>query len=413
MEDSGMNLKMKDKEKSMDTFLLKNLSGLLQTGIFYVEEGTMDESWKTEESNPLCRDKSLQEMLVRAAGMQDLPYLFQDEFQVYFGCVMSGSGYCLVGPMNVDFFARPKRHKFYRKYSIPENAEKNLSRFTLMEVLQIMCIVAKIVSGKEYTDQQIVDANHLASVTKKQEDEDQIRFNLQADEEYISRHSYQEERKLLDMVREGNVEEALRLAKQIDVAVARLGKTEISHLQNLLTVGAALCARAAIEGGVSPYIAYRVSGFYINKGSECRDATQILVYRNHAVEELAKYVHEMKSKKHASSYTKRCKDYVTKHFREKIYLDEIAETLGISSSYLSRLFKKETGISLQDYVNQVRVERAANLLVYSEEPIPKIAEYFNFPSQSYFGKIFKAHKNMTPRQYREAYKPTEFFEEDG
>lgn len=396
----------------MDTFLLKNLSDLLQIGIFYVVEGTMDESWKTEESNPLCQDQSLREMLIQKALAQELPFLFQDEFQVYFGCIMSGSGFCLVGPMNVDFFDRPKRHKFYQKHGIPEKAEKNLTRFTLMEVLQIMCIVARVVSGKEYTDQQLVDANHLALVTKEEEEDDFIQFHIRSEEEYIFRHSYQEERELLDMVREGNVEEALRLAKQMDVAVGRLGRTEISHLRNLLTIGVALCARAAIEGGVSPYIAYRVSGFYINKGSECRDATQILVYRNHAVEELAKRVHEMRGKQHTSSYTMRCKDYVIKHFREKIYLDEIADTLGISSSYLSRLFKKETGVCLQDYVNQIRVERAANLLVYSEESLPRIAEYVNFPSQSYFGKIFKEYTNMTPRQYRETYKPAEFFEEE-
>lgn len=177
----------------MDTFLLKNLSGLLQTGIFYVEKGSTDEGWKTSESNPLCRDKALRDMLVQRADMQELPFLYRDEFQVYFGCVATEAGYCMVGPMSMDFFDRLKRHKFYQKYHIPEHCEKNLRRFTLMEVLQTMCITARIVSGKAYTDQQIVDANHLASVTKEQEEEDKIRFNLQSDEEDIYRHSYQEE----------------------------------------------------------------------------------------------------------------------------------------------------------------------------------------------------------------------------
>ena len=129
------------------------------------------------------------------------------------------------------------------------------------------------------------------------------------------------------------------------------------------------------------------------------------------MEELARRVQEVKAKRHTSSYTEQCKDYVRKHFKEKIYLDEIADKLGISSSYLSRLFRKETGVCFQDYVTQVRVELAANLLTYSEEPLPKIAEYVNFPSQSYFGKKFKELKHMTPRQYRERYKPLEFYEE--
>ena len=169
-----------------------------------------------------------------------------------------------------------------------------------------------------------------------------------------------------------------------------------------------MCARAAIEGGVMPAVAYRLSGFYINKSTACKDVTQILIYRNHAIEELAKRVREKKEKRRTSSYTEQCRDYVYRHYREKIYLEDIADTLGISGSYLSRLFKKETGSSLQDFVNDVRVEKAVNLLVYSEETLPRIAEYVNFPSQSYFGKVFKERMGMTPKQYREVYKPAEF-----
>lgn len=304
---------------------IKNLSDLLQTGIFYVEKSGLDDSWKTDEMNPLCQDDALPDMLTHAADRQEAPYLFQDEFQVYFGCVAAENGHCLIGPMSVDFFDRLKRHRFCRHYGIPEHAEKNLRRFTLMEVLQIMCIAAKIVTGREYTDQEAVDANRMAVVTKEQEVKDQIRFHIQSEEEDIFRHSYQEEREILDMVRVGNVTEAVRLTKKIDVEIGQMGRSELAHLRNLLTVGISLRARAAIEGGVSPYAAYRISGFYINKGAECTDTTQILVYRNHAVEELTKRVHEMKEKQNTSSYTRRCMDYVAKHFREKIYLEDIAE----------------------------------------------------------------------------------------
>lgn len=304
---------------------IKNLSDLLQTGIFYVEKSGLDDSWKTDEMNPLCQDDALPDMLPHAADRQEAPYLFQDEFQVYFGCVAAENGHCLIGPMSVDFFDRLKRHRFCRHYGIPEHAEKNLRRFTLMEVLQIMCIAAKIVTGREYTDQEAVDANRMAVVTKEQEVKDQIRFHIQSEEEDIFRHSYQEEREILDMVRVGNVTEAVRLTKKIDVEIGQMGRSELAHLRNLLTVGISLRARAAIEGGVSPYAAYRISGFYINKGAECTDTTQILVYRNHAVEELTKRVHEMKEKQNTSSYTRRCMDYVAKHFREKIYLEDIAE----------------------------------------------------------------------------------------
>ncbi len=62
-------------------------------------------------------------------------------------------------------------------------------------------------------------------------------------------------------------------------------------------------------------------------------------------------------------------------------------------------------------MNDIRIERAANLLIYSEESIPRIAEYVNFRHKVTLEKFSKAKKNMTPRQYRESYKPTEFLEE--
>ncbi len=161
-----------------------------------------------------------------------------------------------------------------------------------------------------------------------------------------------------------------------------------------------------------PAAAYRLSGFYINKITACKEITQILIYRNHAVEELAKRVREKKEKRHTSSYTEQCRDYVYRHYREKIYLDDIADKLGISSSYLSRLFKRETGSSLQDFISNVRVEKAANLLIYSDETLSGIAEYVNFPTQSYFGKIFKQKMQMSPKLYRELHKPVEFYGEE-
>ena len=99
-----------------------------------------------------------------------------------------------------------------------------------------------------------------------------------------------------------------------------------------------------------------------------------------------------------------------KHYREKIYLEDVAEALKISPTYLSRLFKRETGQNFQDYINEVRVDRAANLLKYSEMSLSEISQYVNFPNQSYFGKIFKKYKNMTPRAYRDSNKPAEFKE---
>ncbi|MFR8019983.1 MAG: helix-turn-helix domain-containing protein [Mediterraneibacter gnavus] len=82
--------------------------------------------------------------------------------------------------------------------------------------------------------------------------------------------------------------------------------------------------------------------------------------------------------------------------------------MGVSESHLSRIFKKETGESIQKYSMHMRIERAENLLKYSEASLTEISEYLCFSSQSHFGKVFKVYKNMTPKQYRDYYKSPEF-----
>lgn len=389
-------------------YLLNHLAGIFHTGLFCQQEERLISYEENPEYNPVYNNAALRLTLTLAADAQKEPVVVSDDFSVFYICVKWETVYYMMGPLSMQVMGRTERHRFYHFYGIDEKWEKGLHYHTLMEILQIAGMFTKIITGQEYTDQQLVDANYRA-VTSAKERQEQIWFDIKSEDEDIYRHSYQEERQVLEAVKAGDVEEAVRLSKEMDANIGRLGGSELEHWRNLSIVSATLCARAAIEGGVMPSIAYRLSGFYINQCTSCKDITQILIYRNHAIEELAKRVREQKEKRHTSSYTEQCKDYVYGHYREKIYLDNIADTLGISSGYLSRLFKKETGISLQDFINDVRVDKAANLLIYSEETLTGIAEYVNFPTQSYFGKIFKQKMQMTPKQYRELHKPTEFY----
>lgn len=391
-------------------YILNHMAGVFHTGVFCMREDRVFSYEENPEYNPIYGNADLRLRLAGSADVQEAPVIVKDGFYAFYICAKEEEAYYMMGPLCAQVMSRIERRRFYRFYGIDGKWEKGLHYHALMEILQIAGMFAKFITGREYTDQQLVDANDLAMDSVEDEWREQVRFDIKSEDEDIYRHSYQEERRILDAVKEGDVEGAIRLSKEMDANIGRLGESETDHWRNLSIVAATLCARAAIEGGVMPAVAYRLSGFYINKSTACKDITQILVYRNHAIEELARRVREQKEKRHTSSYTEQCRDYVYRHYREKIYLDDIADTLGISSSYLSRLFKKETGSSLQDFINDVRVEKAANLLIYSEETLPGIAEYVNFPSQSYFGKVFKQKTQMTPKQYRELHKPVEFYD---
>ena len=213
---------------------------------------------------------------------------------------------------------------------------------------------------------------------------------------------------LMQAVREGRPEDAVRLAENMDRDSGRLSKNYMHHRKNLAIIGIALCSRAAIEGGLPPENAYQISGYYIGKCDATENAANMLLYRNKAIMEMAGYIRDQRTNPSASNYSERCKDYIRKHYREKIYLQDIADSLGLSPTYLSRRFSKDTGECVQDYINRIRVYHASNLLLYSDRTLSEIAFYVGFPNQSYFGKIFKKFRNMSPKAYQDRYRSAEY-----
>ena len=81
-------------------------------------------------------------------------------------------------------------------------------------------------------------------------------------------------------------------------------------------------------------------------------------------------------------------------------LSAAAEKMGISSSYLSRLFKKETGENFLDYLINIRIERSKYLLETTSLHNHEIAAQVGFDSDHYFGQVFKRKCGITPKEYR-------------
>jgi YesN/AraC family two-component response regulator len=78
----------------------------------------------------------------------------------------------------------------------------------------------------------------------------------------------------------------------------------------------------------------------------------------------------------------------------------VADELDIHPVWLSRLFKKETGQNFLDYVTDIRMEKAKDLLRHTSFKIYEIAEKIGYQEIQYFGKLFKKRMNMTPKEFR-------------
>ncbi|GCF92564.1 AraC family transcriptional regulator [Enterococcus florum] len=93
-------------------------------------------------------------------------------------------------------------------------------------------------------------------------------------------------------------------------------------------------------------------------------------------------------------------EIIGEHFWRNITVKEIAEKLMIDASYLSRLFKKDIGISIKSYINEMRISTSRDIIATTNLPISKIAEMVGFPTTQAFSKAFSKGMGLSPFAYR-------------
>lgn len=105
---------------------------------------------------------------------------------------------------------------------------------------------------------------------------------------------------------------------------------------------------------------------------------------------------------HVSPMIKKALFYTKENLEQKISLKEVAHYCSLSLHYFSHLFKKETGCSFVDYLNQLRIKKAQFYLQQTEWTVQQIAHKIGFEDANYFTRLFKRYVKMTPTQYRRA-----------
>lgn len=106
------------------------------------------------------------------------------------------------------------------------------------------------------------------------------------------------------------------------------------------------------------------------------------------------------------SYVAYAARYLQRHFSERIRVNELASRIGISRSYLVRLFREHYGISPQEYLIRIRMVHASECLLLSGDPIGNIALESGYPDPLAFSRIFKQRFGVSPSVYREQNKQT-------
>lgn len=134
-------------------------------------------------------------------------------------------------------------------------------------------------------------------------------------------------------------------------------------------------------------------------------APTIQAYKDTFASEFSDLMYQviLQKNKNYSTYVQNAIAYVKDHYAQPITLTEIAESIGISTSYLSSTFKSETNTGLSNYISFYRIQTACKLLRQTNDSIYQIAASVNISDTTYFCKQFKKYVGLTPSEYRKIF----------
>ena len=223
-----------------------------------------------------------------------------------------------------------------------------------------------------------------------------------------NRIPFEMEKTLYTFIYDGKPKEAKDFYRQMLLQTPSfklsIGKTSHDRLRQLkyaAVAGIAMACRAAILGGAVEAHAYAMSDDAILRLDGQKSPLEVLRIEVQTFIDYATMVQQAKVKTRYSPAIRACIEYITVHSHQSITLEELSSGTPYGKEYLARLFKKEVGMPVSDYVLKTRIDEAKALLS-SGHACSDVAHTLGFCSQSYFIRQFKKATGMTPRLYRRA-----------
>ena len=225
--------------------------------------------------------------------------------------------------------------------------------------------------------------------------------------EYVNREhaftppTYDDDMLQYEYLKQGNPE-ALELGRRLfDPAVqGRISEDDLRNVKYLFVASITLACRFAIAGGVDQRLAYNASTLYIQRMDACDTVDKVISLHHDMFAFYTRATAEVPKQQIFSLPVVQCIDYIYHHLNEPLPVAVLAEQVGLNASYLSTLFRRETGYALSDYIRRRRVDTACNMLKYSSYTCSQIAAVLAFSSQSHFTKVFREQTGLTPKEYR-------------
>lgn len=265
--------------------------------------------------------------------------------------------------------------------------------------LQTLCFVNYIFNREKLQLEDLIDIKayrYLKPITEEYTESIYI-----SKEEEAFHNTYAFEQHYLNLIESGDVHSLKKLLDQpITITPGIVANTSLRQLKNIFVACATLSTRASVKGGMDIEEAYQLSDVYIQQAEKLQIAESIYNLQYQMIFDFTQRVNSSHIPLGTSKLINECLCFVNKHANQTINVQDVANHVNKSRSFVSRSFKEEMGFSLSDYITRKKIEEAKSLLTYSDKSISEISNYLCFSSQSYFQNVFKKKTGMTPHKYR-------------
>lgn len=212
-------------------------------------------------------------------------------------------------------------------------------------------------------------------------------------------YPFETERALLESITRGEKKEAQRLLNELLGAILFSGGGDLERIKSRVSELLVLISRTAIERGSDPEETLKLSHRHRQIIPQMRSIDELCFWLSGVMNQYMAGVFDLADARHAD-IIHRCIQHIGTNYASRLTLEETAGMVYLSPAYLSRIFKKETGTSFNEYLSGVRIGKAKELLRHPELRLTDIAQMVGYEDQSYFAKVFKRVTGSSPSGYR-------------
>lgn len=347
---------------------------------------------------PLTADPVLKYEKILLKRKDHVSYFIAENMD-YYGVLKTGNRTIIIGPSRSVPYTVQEISDLAFDLGIPgkdmdafSRSMKSLLPMPLASIIQMMCSLNYTLNGEK------LDLSDIGYEGPRE-----VEYYTFDSEPGISDlyKNYNTERRIMEIVRSGDMNalgEWTRSAPTIRPSLK--APNQLRQEKNSFIVTTALVSRASINEGMDIEDAVKTSDSFIQRCENLHDLNEVRRLQYEMISTYTSRIGALKKHTDDSRLVHDVYRYIINHISEPIRTDEIADSLYLSRSYLSTSFKNRMGMTLNEYIHKIKIDRAKELLTDQTKSIALISDYLGYSSSSHFNKMFRKITGTTPLKYR-------------